>query len=133
MVACRPDLRRALLWWRQVLVLRLSERRAWMEDMEAPAHLFCDASGREHHLGAVLFIAGKCFWTHMATPPHVLEFFMRRDDRQIMGIELLAISLGLSSFAGLLEGHSVVIHSDNTGSEVVFFCFFRLSLLVSLW
>ena len=35
-----------------------------------------------------------------------------------MGLELLAISLGLSTFEGLIEGRKVVIHSDNIGSEV---------------
>ena len=35
-----------------------------------------------------------------------------------MGLELLAISLGLCTFGEWLKGRSVVIHSDNTGSEV---------------
>ena len=34
-----------------------------------------------------------------------------------MGLELLAISLGLSSFDHLLRKRRVVVHSDNTGSE----------------
>ena len=35
-----------------------------------------------------------------------------------MGLELLAISLGLSTFQEQLSGRKVVIHSDNSGSEV---------------
>ena len=54
----------------------------------------------------------------MASPPVILEHFKDRADNQIMGLELLAISLGLCSFEWLLEGNDVVIHSDNTGSEM---------------
>jgi len=37
-----------------------------------------------------------------------------------MGLELLAISLGMCTFASLLVGRRVVVHSDNTGSEACF-------------
>ena len=53
----------------------------------------------------------------MAVPEDILAFFNVRKDNQIMGLELLAISLGLSSFEHLLKKRRVVIHSDNTGSE----------------
>ena len=35
-----------------------------------------------------------------------------------MGLELLAISLGLSTSEPLLAGRNVVIHSDNSGAEI---------------
>ena len=41
----------------------------------------------------------------------------RREDNQIMGLELLAVALGLSSFSELVQGRHVVIHSDNAGAE----------------
>ena len=44
--------------------------------------------------------------------------FRARRDNQIMGLELLAISLGMCSFEHLLTGRAVVVHCDNTGSEV---------------
>ena len=53
----------------------------------------------------------------MAVPENILSFFKARKDNQIMGLELLSISLGLSSFEQLLRKRRVVIHSDNTGSE----------------
>ena len=34
-----------------------------------------------------------------------------------MGLELLAVALGLSSFSELVQGRQVVIHSDNAGAE----------------
>ena len=41
-----------------------------------------------------------------------------------MGLELLAISLGLGTFQKQLKGRLVVVHSDNSGSEVgVMACF----------
>jgi hypothetical protein len=47
-----------------------------------------------------------------------MKKFQRRGDNQIMGLELLSISLGLWSFQKLLRGRKVVVHSDNTGAEV---------------
>ena len=51
-----------------------------------------------------------------------LQFFKRRSDNQIMGLELLAISLGLATFVDTLRGRKVIVHSDNTGSEVSGVC-----------
>ena len=47
-----------------------------------------------------------------------MALFTRRRDAQIMGLELLSITLGLQTFKELLHGSKVVIHSDNTGAEV---------------
>ena len=81
-------------------------------------HLFCDARGYPPHLGAVLFVDGVCYWTHMEPSESVLKEFTCRSDNQIMGLELLSISLGMSTFQDKLRDRCVVIHSDNTGSEV---------------
>ena len=45
-----------------------------------------------------------------------------------MGLELLAISLGLETFKELLSGRRVVIHSDNSGSEVGSIAFLSIVL-----
>ena len=37
---------------------------------------------------------------------------------QIMGLELLALSLGLSTFVDLFRGKKVVVHCDSKGAEV---------------
>jgi hypothetical protein len=46
-----------------------------------------------------------------------MECFQKRKDAQICGLEMLAIALGLSSFAEELRGRNVVIFSDNKGAE----------------
>jgi hypothetical protein len=113
-----PELQRALEWWVEVLTGGLCERRAWKAEQSQPVHLFCDASGRPAHLGAVLFIDGRCCFTDYKPPEELVNKFRRRRDNQIMGLELLSISLGFCTFEQLIEGRNVVVHSDNTGSEV---------------
>ena len=46
-----------------------------------------------------------------------MDNFRHRKDSQIMGLEMLAIGLGVSSFAHLISKRRVVIWSDNTGAE----------------
>ena len=53
----------------------------------------------------------------MAVPEDILNLFKARKDNQIMGLELLSISLGLSSVERFLRKKRFVTHSDNTGSE----------------
>ena len=112
------ELRRSLEWWLDVLVLEIAEAHPWEHINEHPAHLFCDAAGTPPHLGAVLSDGSDCLWTHMEVPAEVLRQFQQRRDSQIMGLELLAISLGMSSFEDRLKRRAVVIHCDNSGSEV---------------
>ena len=113
-----PELSRALEWWDEVLEKQVAELRDWNEEYSPPVHLFCDASGQPPYLGAVVFMEGKCWYTHMTVPDKLLERFVRRSDNQIMGLELLSISLGLSTFEDKLRGRRIVVHSDNKGSEV---------------
>ncbi len=113
------ELRRALLWWRTVLRTGIAERRPWQHlSAERPLHLFTDASGTPPYLGAVLFDGEVWRFTHMAAPEVITQCFKKRSDNQIMGLELLGISLGLSTFQRQLHGRSVVIHCDNSGAEV---------------
>ena len=64
------------------------------------------------------FIDGRQLWCHMRAPATRVDSFRCRRDNQIMGLELLSISLGFSSFERELKGRHVVVHSDNTGAEV---------------
>ena len=75
-------------------------------------------SGEPPHIAAVTFDGKSWRFTHMEVPPKVVGSFRRRKDSQIMGLELLAIALSLNTFRDLLMHRSVVVHSDNTGSEV---------------
>ena len=117
------EFRRALLWWRRILLSDIAELKPWLQNGSKHAHMFCDAAGGKPHLGVVVFIDGEILWTHLMPPQKVMSRFKSRGDNQIMGLELLAISLGISTFGRRLHGRKVVIHSDNTGSEVpVSFC-----------
>ena len=111
------ELRRALEWWKKVLLTKLYERKEWVQQYSEPVHLFCDASGSPAHLGAVVFVDNRCCFTHFRPPTPMLDMFKRRRDNQIMGLELLSISLGLCIFSELIRGRNIIVHSDNTGAE----------------
>ena len=112
-----PELAAALQWWLQVLKSGLAELKEWRAPPQQPLHLFCDASGSPPHLGAVLVYDDAAFYTDLVPSHQLMEAFRHRRDNQIMGLELLAISLGLSSFERLLAGRNVIIHCDNSGAE----------------
>ena len=112
------ELRRALTWWIQILESNLCERRSCTNSRSEPEHQFCDASGSPAHSDAVHLIDNECYFTHYVPPAAVVNGFRRRSDNQIMGLELLSMSLGLCTFADLIRGRNVVVHSDNTGAEV---------------
>ena len=57
----------------------------------------------------------------MGPQADAVDLFRRRNDNKIMALELLAIAMALSTFEKELRRRSVVIHCDNTGSEVVSF------------
>ena len=99
-------------------LLRGEVGRHRREESATSSALFCDARGHPPHIAAVLVQNGKCTFTHMTPSAAVLEMFRCRMDSQIMGLELLSISLGLESFNRELHGQKVIVHSDNTGSEV---------------
>lgn len=124
-----PELARALEWWIAVLEGGLCERRTWWSQQLPPVHLFCDASGSPAHLGAVLFVDDSCFVTHYVPPRQLMEKFRHRRDNQIMGLELLSISLGFCTFEHLIRGRNVIVHSDNTGSEATLVCVWYVSVL----
>ena len=96
----------------------LSLRPLSVRVLHRHAHLFCDARGEPPHLGAVLLLGEECYWTHLAPSHEVLRCFQRRSDNQIMALELLSISLGMSTIEHLIANKCTIIHSDNTGSEV---------------
>lgn len=112
------NLKRALVWWRTVLQMELAELHSWGKDDRSVIHMFCDASSKPPYLGCVVFVDHNVYWTHSAPPAEVLNSFRSRRDGQIMGLELLAVSLGLSTFGYMLEGRRIVVHCDNSGAEV---------------
>jgi hypothetical protein len=107
----------ALKFWREVLAMELKETKEWNARDKGVCQLLCDARGTPPHLAAILVIGGVIYYTHLAPPASVLQFFHKRDDAQIMGLELLAIALGLSTFGELVRDRTVHTWSDNAGAE----------------
>ena len=107
--AMNNELRRSLRWWCEILVCGICETRGWSGEPLPVVHLFCDASGVQKGLGAVLAMDGRFWHTARTAPENLLRCFQRRNDNQIMGLELLSISLGLSAFGPWLQGRRVVI------------------------
>lgn len=114
------ELQESLRWWLAVLHAGITEDRRWAEPGGNIVQLLCDASSSPPEVGAVLLIDDTCYFTHMSVPHNVVDMFRRREDNQIMALELLGISLGLCTFQAELKGRRVVIHCDNKGSEVHF-------------
>ena len=98
------DLRRALIWWGTVLELGIVEHRPWEEPDTPIVHLFCDAAGDPARIAAVLHVDGRILSTDTAPPDSLMKHFRPREDSQIMGLELLSIALGLSTFADECRG-----------------------------
>ena len=109
--------RLCLQWWLEVFSFSLEERQFWSCSRQNPVQLFADARGDPPRLAAVLLVDGATLYTDWAPPAALLEIFRSRRDNQIMGLELLAIALGLSTFADVIYGRRVVVWSDNTGGE----------------
>jgi len=117
-VGIGPALATALKWWLQVLETDIVEERAWRTPELPPARLFVDARSTPPRCAAVLFINGQTLYTDGEPHASVMEWFQQRADGQITALEILAISVGLSTFSEELAGRKVVIYSDNTGAEV---------------
>ena len=111
------ELRAALLWWLHVLEMGICEQRQWQRQDAPPVWIFVDARGVPPRCAAVAFIDGVCHFTDGEPSKAIMECFQKRKDAQICGLEMLAIALGLSSFAEELRGRNVVIFSDNKGAE----------------
>ena len=65
----------------------------------------------------MLFIDGRFHYTDGVPSQAIMEQFSARNDRQITTLEILSISIGLSTFQSELKGRKVVVWSDNKGAE----------------
>ena len=79
--------------------------------------LICDASSSPPWLPSVLIIDGHIQYCDQGPTQEQLAFFTTRRDKQICGLELLSIALGLSTFSEQFKGRKVHIFSDNKGAE----------------
>jgi hypothetical protein len=111
------ELKLVLHWWRHALSESWAECRDWCEIVRQHVFLYADARGTPPHIAAVLICQEGCFFTDLAPDDALLSIFMSRNDAQIHGLEILAIALGLCTFADLIRNRHIQIYSDNKGSE----------------
>ena len=116
-----PLLRMAMKWWLQVLKERRCQTVPW-SPAPRTADLFCDARGSPARVAAILFVDGEVLYTDWEPSAAVMKTFAPRRDEQIMGQELLAIAVGMSTFANRLAGRSVRVWTDNAGGEGALKC-----------
>ncbi len=57
------------------------------------------------------------YYVEMPTPNEWRSWLTKREDKQIFGLEALAVVLGLESFRELLKGKNVTIYTDNKAVE----------------
>ena len=112
------ELKVALRWWYWVLQHDIVEERLWGRSEERPSCMFVDARSTPARCAAVLITAeGEILYTDGPPSKKVMERFKQREDKQIMTLEVLAIAVGLATFAHLLKNKKVIVFSDNTGAE----------------
>ena len=63
----------------------------------------------------MLFHSEGIAYTDAAPNAAMWALLQERRDKQITGLEIWAIALGLSTFQQLLMGKTVFLYSDNTG------------------
>ena len=111
------ELRDALKWWADILQEEIAEAFEMERVERRHVHLLCDASGNNAHLAAVLMEGKDVRYVEMVTPADWSQWFVQREDKQIMGLEVLAIMLGLESFRNEIRGANLTIWTDNAGAE----------------
>ena len=110
-----PRLRDALQWWLRILTLAICELRDWEQVDRGVCHLFVDAASSPARCAAVLFHCDGIAYTDAAPNAAMWNLLMNRRDKQITGLEIWAIALGLSTFQRQIMGRTVFLYSDNTG------------------
>ena len=106
-----------LEWWHDLLQKELHITRPWQVKNSSPLHLFADARSTPPRIAAILVADDRAWYTDMEPSQSVMQCFEARSDKQICGLELLSIALGLSTWPHLLAGRKLKIWSDNVGAE----------------
>ena len=106
-----------LRWWLFVLAQDICEEHPWEAPCAPVARMFVDAASSPMRCAAVLFCEEGWFYTDGKPSEAIVNRLTVRRDNQIMGLESIAIGLGLSTFAPELHKRKVVVYSDNKGAE----------------
>ena len=76
------------------------------------------ARGAPARVAAVIVHQDKVAYTDWEPSKDVLQAFSYREDNQIMGLELLAIVIGPTTFSDILQNHNVRVWTDNAGASI---------------
>ena len=109
----------SLKWWRTFLKNPIKRTHNHKHEPSC-VHLFTDARGTPPRLAAVIEDNGSIFYTDIAAPKKLMKTLVPRRDAQIMALEMMAVYLGLKTFASRLEGKCVHVWIDNTSGEGAF-------------
>ena len=110
-------LRLALEWWRVVLSGRLHQTLPLDARESEVVHLYCDARGVPPRVAAVLDTGCSLSYTDWQPDDEAMRVFSDRRDAQIMGLELMAVVVGLATFGPACAGKMVTVWTDNAGGE----------------
>ena len=111
------SLRLALEWWAQVLSCEVHEKIPLQLRPKPQVELFCDARSTPPRVAAVMYKDHHVAYTAWDVPDSVTRTFNQRRDAQIMGLELLAVLIGIATFMPQLRHCAVQIWEDNQGGE----------------
>ena len=112
------EIESALVWFLEILSMQVVQVRPWIWPSSRPVQIYCDAAGSPARLAAIVFTEdGRAFYSDVAPPQSLLDYFTDRSDNQICSLELCAIALGLSTSGDFCKGRKVHVWSDNAGSE----------------
>ena len=98
----------------------VAEQRSWTQPQQKQdAHLYVDARSTPPRCAAVLFLDGHTYFTDGEPGKEHMKCVGKRGDGQILSLELMAIAVGLATFADELQGRQVWIFEDNTAAEAM--------------
>jgi hypothetical protein len=115
------ELRLSLQWWLHALDHLQTQTVPWAPTMKE-ATLFTDARSTPPRIAAVLVVDGVYHYTDWEPDASTMAIFSARKDNQIMGLELMAIAVGICSFEELIRGRSLRVYCDNVGDERALAC-----------
>ena len=113
---CNNTLQHAIKWWLEIFDKDLTQSIS-LKRRGKTVDIFCDASGAPPIIAGVLFQHSQVKYCVANVPVELTTQFEKRNDDQIMGLELYAIWASLETFERECHGASVRIWTDNVGGE----------------
>jgi hypothetical protein len=106
----------ALKWWQSYLSQPMRKSHVYGHKPEH-IHVFTDARSTPPRLAAVLLHNGELSFADAPPLASVIDQLDKRDDQQIMALEMIAAFFGISTFAETLRGKHVHLWIGNSSGE----------------